>query len=448
MSEKFKEYPIMPSRMPDTPEFEVSPRIVPEGWEGELTLRGEYGHTRFIAGVSYAFELKSMRWSAATDRKNRPITGTIEATDSLELTIPFNPDTFGEWILTISSEEKQHTHLPAKLGLYVIRSKDHGLRPFIGELHSHSTGSDGSQEPGYCAIRARELGLDFFALTDHRNYKASQAMMKDAGNLLGKKMLLLNGEEMHPEKAEIDNDLFRYHTYHFVALGHTESVRDIYLNGGIDSQREVGEIVKEYDGRKVITGLDIECYAEAVWKIRKAKELGALVVFCHPYWAWSLNLDEATREQVFRDRDCHAVEVFSGADPSNIMANRYAKEIAEGRPFVPVGVSDGHFWGVGTELKNCTYVMARSLDRDEIVSSIIEGRCLAYQNSGTQIFVGPEELVDFAEFYFLRILPLKRRIMALEAKSAFSSLRGGAFSRDLIRALDDELTALEDRIWA
>lgn len=437
----------MPSRKPDTFEFEVSPRIVPAGWEGVLTMRGEYGHTRFIAGASYTFELVSMRWSAASERKNNPIAGTVTANDDFELKIPFKPDIFGGWCLTVDSENEQQPRLQANLGLYVMRAEDYGRRPYIGELHSHSTGSDGLQDPAYCAIRARELGLDFFSLTDHRNYLSSQEMKLVAGNWLGSKMLLLNGEEMHPEKAEIENGLFQYHLYHFVAVGHTESVRDAYLRDRTASKREVDAIINEYGDREIAAGLDVERYAEAVWKIRKAKDLGALVLFCHPYWAWSLNLDEATREQVFCDRDFHAVEVFSGADPSSIMANRYIREGVGGRPFVPVSVSDGHSWGIGTELKNCTYVMAKSLDRDEIISSIIEGRCLAYQNSGTQILVGPEELVDFAEFYFLRILPLKRRITVLEAKTAFSGLRGGAFSRELIGALDDELTALEDRIW-
>ena len=41
------------------------------------------------------------------------------------------------------------------------------LRPYYGQLHSHTGFSDGELEPGDAFRMAREWGLDFFAVTDH-----------------------------------------------------------------------------------------------------------------------------------------------------------------------------------------------------------------------------------------------------------------------------------------
>jgi len=431
----------MPDTSPDTPDYQVFPRVVPEGWSGTLKVTGDYAHSRLVPGVRYEYSLASVRWYADSRRRREPVTGKLVADKRGGLTIPFAPDVPGEWVLTVTSRDKRVRTLPT-LGLYVVAPSLRRLRPYVGELHAHSIGSDGRQEPAYCAIRARELGYDFFTLTDHNNYASSLDMIRTAQASLGRRMLLMPGEELHDQPA----------AFHYVGIGHSESVMEWGKRHPQRRRAEMNRILRELKGRPNVPRLDIAAYAKGLWKVRKAKELGGLVLFAHPYWGYrnTLNIDEAEREQTFADREFDAVEIATSAEDSSLMANRIAYETAAGRGTPVVGVSDAHNWAPGSAAgRHWTYVLARGLTQQAVFEAIRSGRSVSCQDlNGRLRLAGPFDLIDFAEFYHRRLLPLKRRIMALEAQLAFSGLRGEAYERGLALKLDRQLARLEKRLWA
>ena len=431
----------MPRTPDDTPDYQISPRVVPEGWKGKLRLTGDYAHARLIPGVKYAYALASMRWFADTKRGREPVTGEVKADAKGRLTIPFAPDAPGEWTLTVTSEDRQIRTLP-ELGLFVVDPALRKLRPYIGDLHTHSTGSDGRQEPAYCAIRARKLGFDFLALTDHNNYASSGEMIRQVRRKLGRTMLLMRGEELHASPAP----------FHYVGVGHRSSIEDIRARRPKQHQRGVAAIVKELRGRETVPRLDLAPYAEGLWKIRKAKELGGLVLFAHPYWSYrnTLCIDEAEREQAFLDREFDAVETATEADRSSFMPNRVLAEAVRDGALSVVGISDAHNFGPDGWIGNYwTYVLAEELSQEAVFEAIRARRSLSCQNvEGRLVLNGPFELIDFADFYLRKLWPIRRRTMQIEAQLAFSSLRGGAYSRDVVEKLDRELAQLDRRLWA
>jgi hypothetical protein len=435
--------------VPDSHDYDIEPRVVPEGWSGTLRVRGEYQHTEFEPGVRYAYEYQSAYLLATGNRRREPLRGVIEPQPDGTLEVPFSPDTYGEWMLTVGYEDEHSTrNMPCNLGVYVLPTRWWGLRPFIGELHAHSTGSDGTQEPLCVALRGRRVGFDFFALTDHRNFAASEEMLRRGRRLLGDGMLLLNGEEMHPERNEDTKAPVYDHKYHYVSVGHTRSVRDVYLEDEARSRAEVSSIVEELQQRGAADQLDLYAYAEGLWKLRKAKELGGLTLYCHPYWAWPLNLDLPSIEEMFAHFEADAVEAFSRADPSSLMTNRLL-HLGRTQPTVPVvGVSDVHDWKESTELEYCTFVMTEEASREALIDGIREGRSVACRKQDTWQFLGDFELTDFAAFYFARLHRLRARVTQLQADLALAHLRGGASSPELILRLNDELTDLDARLWA
>jgi predicted metal-dependent phosphoesterase TrpH len=344
-------------------------------------------------------------------------------------------------VLVVTSDDKRVRTLPT-LGLYVQDPAMYCYRPYLGDLHAHSTGSDGRQEPAYCAMRARWHGFDFFALTDHNNFASSAEMMRKARPRLGRRMLLLRGEELHTAPAP----------YHYVGIGHRQSVEALRKTQRRQYHRELRRILDELKGRRTAPHLDLVAYAEGLWKIRKARELGGLALYAHPYWSYqnTLCLDEAEREQAFLDREFDAVEVTTTADHTFLMSNRLARETLDRGPVSIVGISDSHNWGpAGTSGRHWTYIMAEGLTRRSLFDAIRNRRSLACEDVGGRLRLeGPFELVDFADFYHRKLLPLRRRITRLEAELALSSLRQGPYDREVVEKLDEELDALDRGMWA
>lgn len=443
----------MPTMITESAELTVKPRIVPEGWNGTVRIGGEYEHTRFVPGAEYRFELHSMFFYAVGDRQKRVMSGTARADADGSLLVPFTPDICGEWILSVESDEDKRKNRPLKAALYVLSGELYRYRPHIGDFHSHSTSSDGAQEPAYPPMRARTFGCDFFALTDHWCYAASEVMKKRVGQMLGSRMVLFNGEEMHPEPEllrEPDRPDAHFHHYHYVAVGHSASVRDAFRADPETSAQEVLRIADEIKSRGLDPRVDPLPYAEGVWKLRKAKELGGLTIYCHPYWAHPVNMDAGALEQSFAHREADAVEALSRADDTPYMANRLLSLAADpaAASFPVVGVSDSHDWQETEPFSCCTFVMTEKLEQESILDAVRAGRSVACRMSDPPELVGPFELIGFAWYYLHRILPIRRRITALQGSLALSALRGGPFSQQLIDDLDTELVELDRSMWA
>ena len=439
----------MPRTIPESAELLVSPKILPHSWSDELVVSGEYEHTKPLPDAEYRFEVVSTFFYSASDRRKLPITGTVRAGADGTVRIPFNPDIDGEWILTVSSEDDKRKNIPFTLALYVLPEELESYRPYVGEFHSHSTSSDGRQEPAYPPMRARTFGFDFYTLTDHWCYESSQRMIDEVGKTLGS-MVLFNGEEMHPEREVLigtDGVSPHYHHYHYVAIGHRASVRDAFIDGGETTQREVAAIAAELTARGVDPTVDLVPYAEGVWKLRKAKELGGLTLFAHPFWANPVNLDAGSIAQTFADREFDAVEAISVADDSSYMANKLLELRGDSEPVPVVGVSDSHNWQETMLCKTCTVVFAAEPARGAILDAVREGRSVACRMTDPLELVGPFRLVDYTSFYLQRILPLRRRIMSIQGNLALSRLRGGAFSQSLVDSFEKDLTALDRSIW-
>ena len=421
--------------------------FVPSGASITLHILGEYQHTRFLPGAEYEFSFKSMFVTSKGPRGKRPIVGSARANEDGSLELPFTPDIEGEWIVTIENGDDNRKLIPASCAIYVLPTKYRNLRGYLGDIHSHSTASDGKQEPAYTACRARTFGLDFFALTDHWNYASSKEMIDRIGASLGKNMLMLRGEEMHPEREVLrgkggENE--HYHHYHYVSVGHSESVRDAFLHDPARTNEEIKRIADRLEETGADPRIDTLAYAEGVWKIRKAKELGGLAIFSHPYWATPVNLDIGSIEQTLADREFDAVEAISTADESSYATSRL---MAGNESPSVVGVSDSHDWQETVPLKVCTFVMSEALSKDAIFDGIRSGRSIACRMRNPPELVGPFDVLDIASFYIHRVLPTRRRIMRLQGELALSRLRGKAFAQDMIDALDDDLAKWDAKIW-
>ena len=81
-----------------------------------------------------------------------------------------------------------------------------------GNLHLHTTNSDGELSPQNTVDHYGEAGYDFLSITDH-NFLTPPEELEDRG------MVLLPGQELHQGRGELGQ------THHIVAIGQPEPIQ-------------------------------------------------------------------------------------------------------------------------------------------------------------------------------------------------------------------------------
>jgi hypothetical protein len=142
-------------------------------------------------------------------------------------------------------------------------------RFYKGNLHAHSTNSDGPRRPEELARLYREAGYDFLAITDH--FRQSYGFpVTDTRPLRRKSFTTLLGAELHASKTALGED------WHLLAFGLPPDFPPTSAQEG---------------------GPDLA---------RRAMEAGAFVGIAHPAW-YGLTLADAESAK----GAAHAVEVYN-----------------------------------------------------------------------------------------------------------------------------------------
>lgn len=201
-------------------------------------------------------------------------------------------------------------------------------KPFFkGNLHCHTTNSDGKLTPEECKAFYREHGYDFLSITDHRKL-SEETHMEDG-------MLVLCGMEMdYYLPGEV---------VHLVGVGLSQELNQHDVSRNMQSYID---LVNRYDGR---------------------------VIIAHP--AWSLNtvttlsgLHGLTAAEIYNSASTYP---WNGdrADSSNVLD----AAAAHGAFFNFVASDDSH-WYNGEAGRSFTMVQADELTKESLFKAIDEGR--------------------------------------------------------------------------
>ncbi len=212
-------------------------------------------------------------------------------------------------------------------------------RFYRGNLHTHSTNSDGKLAPEAVVAWYRKAGYDFVALTDHFLERFGWPI-SDTRELRAPDFTTLIGAEIHAPQT-------RFHDYwHILAVGLPLDFRPA-LNGENGPQLAA-----------------------------RARDAGAFVAMAHPEW-YGLTLEEGHALEA-----AHAVEVYNHTcwAGNNRSEGWFLADslLAEGRRVTAIAVDDAHFryndFGGGW-----VQVKAESLEPDAILLALKEGSFYASQ---------------------------------------------------------------------
>jgi hypothetical protein len=206
---------------------------------------------------------------------------------------------------------------------------------YRGNLHTHTTESDGGRSPQEMARLYREAGYQFLALTDHMKVTVVENEWPDG-------FLLLTGVELHGDQSEVGE------SFHILGFGLTK----------------VAEPPPEITAASAIDWI---------------KQQGGEAVLAHPYWSGLVVSD------LLRPSGYLGVEVFNTtchmAIGKGFSACHWDDLLGRGHRMWGFAVDDSH--GGGDLTTAWVLVKARELTRDAVIASLRAG--LFYSSYGPEI---------------------------------------------------------------
>ena len=200
---------------------------------------------------------------------------------------------------------------------------------FRGNLHTHTTQSDGLYSPEQAIAWYRQHGYDFIAISDH--------WVLTPGRSVGNDFLTITATELNGAD------------YHMLALG-LSSLPDRALT---ESPREIADAVRAAEG---------------------------LAYFAHPYWMGQ------TSAQIGDSPSVVGIEVFNSVcekmDGLGYSCSQWDELLAAGHRHTAIAVDDVH-WKHSAEGQGYVMVRATELDEQSILRALALGSF--YSSSGPTI---------------------------------------------------------------
>lgn len=213
---------------------------------------------------------------------------------------------------------------------------ENGKTWYKGNLHTHTTVSDGRKTPEEAIALYKENGYDFLALTDH--WKGSVGKVTEDG------MLLLPGCEYNVHGADVLEGVF-----HVVAIGEKQPAALDRTDAALGAQEVVDAV----------------------------HAVGGIAILAHP--AWSLD----TCEQIMALHGFDGVEIYNSVSGLPRNCRPYSGEVIDqiavrGVVYPCMAADDSHFY----ENEACysyIYVQADALTEEAVLDAIRAGRVMATQ---------------------------------------------------------------------
>ena len=359
-------------------------------------------------------------------------------------------------ILVLEKDDKNNVIKRRRFHLYSLEEDLYNLRPYRGNFHIHTTASDGREEARYVAARYRQLGMDFCAISDHRNYTPS-VIAKEYWQDKNPDFKLYPGEEVHSPGNPV----------HIVNFGGKYSINKLSYENEEEYRKEVDIIQQTLSPS--LTKQSAFAVAASDWVFDKIREADGLCVFCHPYWyTEQYVISEEITSEIFKRRKFDAFELLGGmfkhqSQSNNHQVVRYYEECAKGNKFPVVGLDDSHGTDsfevdenkVGSQTKDLagwysTLVFAKSCELKYLHESIRKGYSAAVETiAGCQMRVYSDfRLTKYATFLMKWYFPMHDTLCENEGALMLRVLSGDTKAQEALTSLHGSVKEWEDNAFS
>ena len=408
--------------------FDVYPLVYAAGKETTVHIRDLGGRRVFEPNTAYAAVI------VPVDDGNPvhfPATGhfhnlTLESDADGNFAFPYTFESEQlHFIRFLDGDGRKKIQFP----VYCVADDLVGRYPYVGDLHMHTTYSDGRQNPAVVCANYRRHGYDFTVISDHRRYYPS-LLAVEAYKDVPTGLTVVQGEEVHmPDVQGKRCDV------HIVNFGGEFSVNA--LVDSAEANEEVGtdlsvRAMRTEDVPDVMTheayeqkmlslaaqtktpdNVDALPYAMCCWifdMIRKGNGLG---IFTHPNWINNaFHVPEAFTDYMMQTRPFDAFEVLGGEEyyeQNGFQTHRYYTELARGNRFPIVGSTDSHSSYPSNEnaYVASTMVFSPENERTALIQSIKDYYSVAIDGISKEFrLVGEMRLSKYACFLLQTFFPL------------------------------------------
>ena len=347
---------------PNLYDYDIYPKVIAAGRETQITVRPLGARRQFHPGQTYSADIK-----AITGGKPAyfPIASDFQSEQAfcgedgcLRFQHRFTKEQ--QYFIDISYVNHRGQNAQERFSVYCVEDDLIGRYPFIGDLHTHSDMSDGSQEPEVVCANYRKYGYDFIAITDHRRYYPSLRAMRYFKDL-PTELSILPGEEVHLPKA-----FGQFIDPHIISIGGEYSVNAIIERDDADNipidennrslhgvcppimnQAEYEAVIrKTMDGLDIPEGLDRVPAAAIKWAYDEIRRAGGLAIYPHPMWVHEVfHNPDILQDFMVDNRLFDAYEVLGGEnyfEQNGFQTVRYYEDKACGHRYPVVGSTDSH----------------------------------------------------------------------------------------------------------
>lgn len=441
--------------------YEISPKFVPAHKSARITIRPLGKHARFPARVSVFFlplEETTERWSpsmSGSGAAHADMAADAEQYARIEaepgddgcLRVEFTFGNEQKWFVRVFDRDdergpnefmnRSNQNPVAELAVYALEEDLYRTIPLMGDLHLHTTGSDGREEGPIVAAAYRRNGFDFIAVTDHFYYEPSVETRRFFEDVpIG--LNICRGEEVHAPQN---------HT-HIVNFGGSESVNSFWRDHTDEYYAQVNELMAAMPR---YPGVDPFEYAASTLIFQKIRECGGAAIFAHPHWTPNVyHIREAMSDRFFEDGAFDAFELVSGYGPKNLLQLALWQEhAARGHVYPVVGSSDAHVQDDGCAPSSFTrartVVFAEENSERSLVRAVKSHHSVAVQDMpGAEypLVYGERRMVKLALFALEEYFPVHDEMCVTEGAWMKAYALGDEQAASRLRMISGDMPAL------
>ena len=420
-------------------DYDIYPKVMPAGKEVEITVRPLGARGQFHPGQTYTAGIKAITGG-------KPAYFPV-ASDFTEEQAVCGDDGCLRFRHSFTKEQQYFIDIPyvnhrgqdaqERFSVYCVEGDLVGRYPYIGDLHTHSTYSDGSQNVEVVCANYRRHGYDFIAVTDHRRYYPSLKARRYFSKL-PTELHILPGEEVHLPKA-----FGQFIDPHIISIGAEYSVnamiaRDDVDNVPIDDENRSlhgkcppimdqaqyeAVIQKTMDSLDIPEGLDRVPAAAIKWAYDEIRRAGGLSIWPHPTWVHEVfHNPDILQDFMVDNRVFDAFEVLGGEnyfEQNGFQTARYYEDRARGHNYPVVGSTDSHNSNAYSRnaLICSTIVFADRNETASIIDAIRNYRSVAVDTISKEFrLIGDARLVRYGCFLLKNFFPLHDELCAEEGR--------------------------------